>query len=142
MRVDELALEGNAVRSDMLSCAVRLPMLSELHIRGGNITSEMAATLPTAKRLVGLELQDVHLDEQAWRSIYQLNLIWLIVDSCNTVLNDEGPADGQMGRLMSLRLSGPTIDKAALRRAGRLSSLRQISVRKGNVSGAGSAVPQ
>jgi hypothetical protein len=137
VRVDELTLEGSAVTKDVMSCAASLPMLSVLHIRRASLTSEMAATLPRGEGIFGLELQDVTLDQQAWKNIYQLNLIWLTVGSCSIVLSDDSPAEGQIRRLVSLRLSGPAVDDATLRRAGRLSSLRQIVVRQGNVSSAG-----
>ena len=112
-------------------------MLSVLHIRHANLTSEMAAALPRGQHIFGLELQDVTLDKQAWMSIYQVNLIWLTIESCSVVLNDDGPAEGQMRRLMSLRLSGPAVDDASLRRAGMLTALRQIIVRKASVTSEG-----
>lgn len=136
-RVDEVTLEGSAVTPDVVACIVELPKLSVLSIRNAELMPDVAAALRKAKDFYGLELRDVQLDDQAWITIYELDLLWLVADSCSEVLSDDAPDPGQLGRLMSLHLGGRNVDDTTLRRAGQLRSLRQLTASRSNITDAG-----
>ena len=122
-RVDEITLAGEFADSALLAGIAAASGLSVLHVEEAAVSSEGMSGLSRVANLVGLDLRQVDLSEDAWNHVCQLDPIWLSIESTADVFGQDILLAGRWKRLFSLRLLGSGISDVTLLRIGGLTTV-------------------